>query len=483
MIMADVVLVFPRSSFLDKSMVHQYPPLGLLSIAVFVEKEFSVRIIDQRIEPDWKRKLLRELSNGPLCVGITSTTGEQIKHALEISRMVKDESEIPVVWGGVHASILPQQTISDPNIDFLIEGEGENSFYNLVRSLSGRGSLRDVRGLWYKEEGKIRKNPPAPPVDISKLPDLPYHILDMEKYILRFDGRRMFAMETSRGCTYNCSFCYVQTYEHSKRWRAISAESILTRIKRLKDDFHIDGVEFQDLNSFIDMKRMERFSQGLIDEKLDVFWNTCGRVNDVIRMDRQYLSLLEKSNMKRFAIGVESGSDRVLDMISKGITSRQVLDAAKKLSMTGIPPLYSFIAGFPGEKGSELDMTKALILKLLDQNPLAKVSILHCYRPLPGNKLFDMAVEHGLKAPQDLEGWSEYGIDMADFPWLSDEEQERIRSLNFLSLFIDRKYEEIDNPFVKAFAKVYKPLARYRFEREDFRLFVEPRLKEMYIRF
>ena len=126
--MSDVVLVFPKSSFLEKAMKHVYLPLALLNSVVFVEKEYSVKIIDQRIDSNWKNNLLKELKKKPLCVGVTSLTGEQIKYALEISKIVKEESDVPVVWGGAHANILPEQTLRNEYVDFVIQGEGEILF-------------------------------------------------------------------------------------------------------------------------------------------------------------------------------------------------------------------------------------------------------------------------------------------------------------------------------------------------------------------
>jgi len=479
--MADVVLVFPKSSFLEKAMKHVYLPLALLNSVVFVEKEYSVIIIDQRIDNHWKYKLLKELKKKPLCIGVTCLTGEQIEYALEISKIVKEESDIPVVWGGAHANILPEQTLQHEYIDLVIQGEGEISFYELVKALDKKTPLKDVKGLWYKDKGVIKSNPPANIVDLESLPRPPYYLLDMKNYILKFGDKKMFILETARGCPNRCTFCFVQNTPIQRRWRALSPQKTVENMIYVKEKFKVDGVEFQDLTSFVDLQRMKEIAELMIREKVDLFWNTCGRVNDVLRMDSKYIDLMEKSNLKRFGVGVESGSERILRMIKKGITIKQVLAVSKKLSKTKIEPIYSFMAGFPTETQRELRMTSNLVIRLLKENPVAKTTIIHCYRPIPGNELFNVSVKHGLKPPTTLEEWSKYTMEWINHPWLSKKMQKEISALNFLSLFLDKKYEEVDDPLVRAFAQVYKPLALYRVKNHNFNFMIEPYFKKIYV--
>ncbi len=481
--MSDIVLVYPKSFYLEKAMNHFYLPLSLLNTVIYAEKEYSVKIIDQRTDRNWKKKLLKELNQNPLCVGTTSQTGEQIKYALEISKFVKEESKTPVVWGGAHPGILSKQTLEHPLIDYVIEGEGEISFYNLVKSLDKNKPLNKVKGLWYKKNNKIKKNPPQKLVNLNSLPNIPYHLVDINKYILRFNKQRMFILETSRGCPHKCAFCFVQNTASQKKWRALTPENTVEKIKFISDKFNVKIIEFRDLNSMADLKRMENICNLLLKEKVDTSYITESRIDDILRMKSEYLRLLEKSNIIKLVIGVESGSNRILKMINKGITVKQVLDASKKISKTKISPYYAFIAGFPSETEKEVKMTTNLIIKLLEENPLAKTSLFHCYRPTPGNSLFDLSVKYGLKPPNSLEEWSKYSIDWIDHPWLSESMKKKIKTMNFLSLFLDKKYEEIDSLLVQTFTKIYKPLARYRFKNYNFNFMIEPYFKKIYTSF
>ena len=88
-----------------------------------------------------------------MCVGVTSTTGPQLRHALEVSQVVKARSDVPVVWGGIHATLLPEQTLERPEIDFVVQGEGERTFEELVAALERGGAVGDIAGVWRKEAG------------------------------------------------------------------------------------------------------------------------------------------------------------------------------------------------------------------------------------------------------------------------------------------------------------------------------------------
>ena len=159
--MMDVILVQPRAR-LSRAPIrtarHAPPPIGLLSVATPLDiAGYKVRIIDQWTEPNWEQILLAELRTRPICVGITAMTGAQIHWALKASELAKRNSDVPVVWGGVHASLLPRQTLENPYIDIVVQGEGEETFFELVRALCNRQPLDMVKGIWFKDSGQIKQ--------------------------------------------------------------------------------------------------------------------------------------------------------------------------------------------------------------------------------------------------------------------------------------------------------------------------------------
>ena len=198
--------------------------MGVLSVATPVSRAgYEVQILDQRIEPQWRRVLETALAGGLLCVGVSSMTGPQLRHALEVSRLVKEHGDIPVVWGGIHPSLLPEQTLENEYIDIVVQGEGEETFLELVQALAGRTSLQSVRGIWYKDNGHIRQTDARPVLDLNTQPPLAYDLIESRKYIRVMSGVEHLNFFTSRGCPHRYTFCF-NTPFNNQSWRALAEQ-------------------------------------------------------------------------------------------------------------------------------------------------------------------------------------------------------------------------------------------------------------------
>ena len=184
-------------------------PLELISVgSPLVRAGYRVHIIDQRVQPDWRERLLAALAESPVCVGVTSTTGPQLRNALEVSRLVKQHGGTPVVWGGIHATLLPEQTLEKAEIDFVVQGEGERTFEELVAALESGNGVQDIPGLWYKHSGRALHGAPRPFIDLNEDPFLEYGLVDVPKYTRTVFGVKRLSFSTSRGCSFPCAFCY-----------------------------------------------------------------------------------------------------------------------------------------------------------------------------------------------------------------------------------------------------------------------------------
>jgi len=222
--MADIILIQPLTGTWDEMSIRL--PESLLAVAsVPVAKGYSVRIIDQRTSKNFISEIDSSIEKHTGIIGITAITGEQIRHALYVTRLVKARHpNVPVCWGGVHATLLPEQTIAHHLIDFVVVGDGENTFCALFERLRDGISLDGLHGLLYKNEGRIFSNAGRLEVkqslsegrysvkridgqvdlirEMDCLPPLPYHLLNMEDYAV-FDadnGSRSATLNTSRGC-------------------------------------------------------------------------------------------------------------------------------------------------------------------------------------------------------------------------------------------------------------------------------------------
>ena len=183
-------------------------PLSLLAVGSALDKEgYNVKIVDMRFD-DYKKYNYKNA----IFVGVTVLTGPTIKHSLEFSRFIKENyPDVPVVWGGIHPSLLPNQTIKNKYIDIVVRGEGEITAVELARSLEKNKSLKGIRGLTYKRMGKIINNPELPFLNMDSLPKINYNLYPLDKATTALGD---FPYNSSRGCPSRCKFCYNLNYNN-----------------------------------------------------------------------------------------------------------------------------------------------------------------------------------------------------------------------------------------------------------------------------
>ena len=475
--MSNIILIQPKLGYVDSFIYKSTLPSALLSIARFVDKEYKVKIIDQRIDKEWKKHILKELNQNPICVATTCMTGMPIKSALEISKFVKDNSIIPVIWGGQHPTILPEQCLKNENIDIVVRGEGEITFYQLVKALDKNKPMKNIKGTSYKKNKKIIHNPDREFADLNKLPSLPYHLINIKDHLTKRLNVPSLYMGTSRGCPNNCGFCYNKFFNKC-RWRALNAENVIKNIKHAADNLKIKNIYFYDDNFFVNTKRAEDIVEGIIKEKFDIMWEPQGSdINYVNRLSDKSLKLLEKSRCSRLTFGVESGSKRILNLINKKISPKKTLDLNKRLKNYEIIANYNLMSGFPTETMEDLKKTAYLSLNLLKQNKNATISNILIYTPYPGTDLYPLALQQGIAQPEILEEWINYNTDTVNLPWLSKERKKLLESLFICSLFFDKKSDELNaTNIIRFLAKMYGPIAKTRVKNMFFKFMVEKKL-------
>jgi radical SAM superfamily enzyme YgiQ (UPF0313 family) len=453
-------------------------PLSLLSLASpLLENGYEVEIIDSRIRGDFKQAVLQEIDHA-ICVGISMITGDQINYGLEMARLIKDKRpDAPIVVGGWHPTIEPRTTIEHPLIDIVVRGPGERTFAELVDHLDQSRPLDNILGITYKENGKIRENPARPLEDINVFPPTPYHLINVEKYLVISKLPREIMYFSSRGCPFRCTFCSIITV-YKKRWFALYPKRVVDDIERLVKTYNVWRIHFFDDCFFIDLERVKQICRMVIDRKLSIKWSAQIRAGDIQRFDDELWTLVKGSGCVWLVMGLESGSQRMLDLIRKDEKVEDSIIAYEKIVLHRLNPGAAFIFGIPGERWEDVLATIKLVVKLKAIYPEATFSFFF-YTPYPGTPLFEMALKYGLERPKSLQEWSRFTGTRINIPWVNDSYLDRLKKI--LRFYFPLAYptselrEKLQNlNFIFRIASnVLRPLAYFRLKNNFFMFPIE----------
>lgn len=509
--MAEVILIRPGFSkglkFSDYTRESR-PPAGLLYLAApLVEHGFEVAIIDQSVEKDWKMRLQKEIDHTTLCIGITCLTGYMIINGIEIAKLIRQYSNCPIIWGGVHPSLEVDSTIASEYVDIIAQGEGEETLLELASALRNKETLENIRGIIYKKRGKVYKNGARQPYDLNNLPSLPFQLINLNYYkghyslsrYFRFESSIAVSIETSRGCTHRCTYCVMagNTYRERSKWRGMPAARIADIVEEIIDTYGIKAFAFIDDNFFVNIDRVKEFLDELERRRLKIEWFADVRMDTIIKkMNIDFLKRLERSGLRTLGIGIESGSDKILKYLCKGETRETYIEANRILAATNIVPRYGILQGLPTETKEDAEQSYMLVATLLKDNPRC-VPKLNKLLPTPGTPIFEECIKHGFTPPQKFADWADY-CDTAwvhgPTPWMDKAAAEFIMSqlyYNDLLLFAMAKPKRgfVADVALKMATKlliyrIEKQFYSFKFERLFHRLIrassVYPILKRLY---
>ena len=389
------------------------PPLGLCYLAAVLEENgYEVRIVDGVAQRISLSELKDEITGySPHVVGVTSTTCSYPR-AKEVLRLVKEcDSQIMTVLGGAHLSARPVETMREcENLDIGVYGEGEYSLLEIVQKVDRHehGLLTDIPGTVVRQGDAIILNRPREPIgDLDELPLPARHLLgDMQAYShtpLR-GSRHAAAMIATRGCPFGCSYCDQSVF--GRRRRSHGPGRVVQEMLLLRDTYGADYVSFEDDSFIISKAQGMDLSREMIAKQVNLPWGCSVRVN---LLDAEILSLMREAGCRLIYIGIESGSERILKLINKGITLEQVRDGVNLIKRFGIRVYGSFMIGLPSETVEEMEMTVNFALSL----PLDGVSFF-LYTPYPNTELVTIAPEYG-----DVSGnWRDYSAHPVRLPYI-----------------------------------------------------------------
>src|SRR5664280_1895149 len=400
----DILLINPYDeNALKNALGFITPPTNLMYLASSLEKEsYNVKIVDDDLLQMGYEKVseLAEKLN-PQLVGVTATTST-IKSALKYVELIKNilPNSLTVI-GGPHTTFMPSETLkSSKNLDIVVIGEGEETIVDLANHSTERiQDLEDVEGIVYRDlkNGNLKTTPERPLIkDLDSLPFPARHLVPFDSY--GASKEQTGGIITSRGCVYNCNYCS-SSLIMGKKFRSRSPNNVVDEIEELIDQYHIKDIGFMDDTFMLNKRRANDIANEIKARDLDLSFVASSRVDSV---DQNLLQNLKNSGLKTIYYGVESGSQRILDLMKKGITLKNVEDAVRVAKDVNLNVLTSFILGYPGENEDDMDKTIDFSTKL--DSDYCQYSIL---TPFPGTPIYDDLIEKNLI---DNDEWNKYTV-------------------------------------------------------------------------
>ena len=404
-------------------------PLGLLAVGSALPADrYDVSILDARIDSRAEQRVL-EAAEGAACAGMTVFSGPSIGNALRLSRELKRRNpELPIVWGGWHPSILPEQCIASGAVDAVVIAQGEGTLIELLANIRDRKSWKAIPGLCINDGGTPKRTTVRRLQKMEQFSPARYDLLDVETYFDR-KGRRQLDYSSSRGCPYKCTFC-ADPLVYESKWTGLPARRILEELQQLHRRYAMTEVFFLDDDLFASLKRIQEIASEFLRARVPFEWKGTARADELCRLPESFFKELRAAGCTRINVGAESGSQRMLDGIKKEYELEQIIKAGERTSRAGIGVSWSFIAGLPGEQESDFDATLQVLKRLRQQTSTVEATVFP-YSLYPGTELSRELEQKGVRMPEHLEEWEQFNTGQAWDSGRGPGFERRVRSVNF----------------------------------------------------
>jgi anaerobic magnesium-protoporphyrin IX monomethyl ester cyclase len=376
------------------------PPLGLAYVAAAVRKDgHDVSIIDSPALDVSHHKLGEILQKEhPDVIGVTSTT-PTIYDAMKAVTIAKDVCPDSItLMGGCHITSLPEETLAEcRSLDVGVIGEGEATIVDLLRAIETKRPLSEVDGIVYRNGEKVVKTRPRRLIEnLDEIPFPARDLLPLDRYTVLGERHRLGNILTSRGCPFRCIFCSSSQF-YGRRFRARSPKNVVDEIEELISKYKIKSFEIVDDTFTVDKKRAVEIAEEIIRRGLEIWW-ACGSRVDLV--SRELLQIMKKAGCGLIYYGIESGSEKVLNILKKGITLEQAKSAIRWAKEVGMEVVGSFIIGVPGETREDVMET----IKFAKDSGIDFAQFT-AMTPYPGTEIYEIAKREGLLTTSD---WSRY---------------------------------------------------------------------------
>lgn len=451
------------------------PPYAFLYLERTIrDLPLRVVILDETLDHDWEQQVA-QLAPEVLLAGTSVVLGDQISGAVRFSERVKQSGDIPVLWGGWFPTWKPAVCLQEPYIDYVITGQGESAFSQLVRHLLEQGNdlqsilKAEIAGLLCKNNtGAVVRNHQEMQ-GFEVWPEVDYRLIDIRKYfnVNKINGNTVFRYFATAGCPNLCNFCFLSR-AWKGQWFAKPIATVISDIRYfLSVAPEIQYIVFEDNNFFYDRDYVMNFCKALIDENIHIRWSASTHIGHFLEtFSDDDLNVIKKSGCASIASGAESGDQHILDLLNKNLQVADIIKFVKMVSKHQIASCFSFMVLFPGDPGRDLQKTLKLVMRLIQIDPSFQF-FLNIYAPTRRNVFLEKAEEYGYRIPGSMSDFLKFSFDLKHMPWITPALALRMKVFaHFYFRFFSGTF--IFNPGgmsprAYVFALLWWPLIRLRF--------------------
>ncbi len=405
------------------------PPLHMLYLTSVAEQHgHTVEALDMHAVQMTPDEVVKRAKDKDL-VGLYCTVATAY-NVYALAKMIKEKvGDIPIVVGGPHPSVFPQEPVETGVIDFSVIGEGEDTFIELIDVLEREKDVGNVHGICFRDNGEYKLTPQRKLIeDLDRIPFPAYHHTDVKKFFYPYREKLpIVSIMSSRGCTFGCTFCNKSVFGRTIRFR--SHDNFIEEMTRMVDDFKVREFIICDDIFTVNKKRAIQICNTIADQGWDISLS-CVNGLRVDSINDEVLAALKKAGCYLIAYGIESGNQKVLDSVKKGIKLDQVRVAVKKTKEHGITALGNFIIGFPEDTEETIKDT----IKFAKLCTIAKFNIL---TPYPGTEIFAQLEAEGRIKTYDWSHYIHHGKMVFDHPNLSEERLAELYKRAYREVYIN----------------------------------------------
>ena len=429
----DIMLINPggrRESYQDLggALSGVEPPIWIALLAANARNAgYHMAILDAEAEQLEPQQVARRVADARPLLATTvvfganpSASTQKMTEAGEIcSAIRRADPDRKQMLAGLHVSALPERTLREEAVDFVCEGEGPYTIRGLLDKLrAGESDFVGVPGLWYRADGQVKSNEPAPLIaDLdAELPGAAWDLLPMDRYRAHnwhcfdhIDARSPYAViYTSLGCPFRCHFCCINALFGRSGVRYRDIDRVVDEIDLLVSEYGVRNIKILDELFVLKLDRVERFCDLLIERDYDLNFWAYARVDTV---NPHILAKLRRAGVRWLAYGFESASAAVRDGVEKGVDAQAVENAIRWTKEAGIYIIANYIVGLP-------DDDERTMRETLDEAKRHNFEYLniYCAMAYPGSKLYDQALAEGWPLPDAWHGYSQLGADTLPLP-------------------------------------------------------------------